>query len=398
MGEHQARTSEVVCGDGLRAFAAMGVLAYHVAIGAALADGVAGDALFTDAFGVAGHVLAWFNVPLYVFFVLSGYLVGRPFVLAWIEGGEAPETAGYLRRRAARIVPAFWIVCAYLLVRQGTSGDTPQSVAALFGLFPSQVPGALADGFPQAWTLHVEATFYVLLAVAGLVVLGGPLAQRAAAMTPRARRSLLTALLGVLGVATLVVRERTGFEGPVAESLVAVGFAFVPGLLLAAHEPRLRALRPVPARRAATTLAALALAAVAVLVVLAPGGEGARGIGYLLASGGLVGAVLLHEWHRGAPRWARRRTVRALGRWSYGVYLWHVVVAVELGAMLPDGLSATEAFAVLLPTTVVVSVALGAASWRFVEAPALRWARGGAGGGRPVPLALRPEAAASEGR
>lgn len=396
MGGQQGRTTELVCGDGLRALAAMGVLAYHVAIGAALAGGAAGAALFTDAFGGAGHVIEWLNVLLYVFFVLSGYLVGGPFVRAWIEGGDGPAIPAYLRRRAARIVPAFWLVCGYLVLREGTSGDTVQSVAALFALVPEQVPGGLSDAFPQAWTLHVEASVYVLLAVLGVLVLGGPRARRSAALSARARRRLLTLVLGVVTVATLVVRERTGFEGPVALSLLAVGFAFVPGMLLAAHEPRLRALRGGAARRLTAAFAVLAIAAAAALVVLSPAGEGARGVGYLVASGGLVGAVMVHEWHRGASRWARGRAVRALGRWSYGIYLWHVAVAVELGALLPDGLSPTEAYAILLPATVVGSVLLGAASWRLVEAPALRWARARRGRQGPVPLASRPEPLMSE--
>lgn len=363
-------------GDALRAVAAVGVLVYHVAIGAALASGASGADAFTDAFGVLGRPIEWLNVALYLFFGLSGYLVGGPFVRAWIDGGEGPRTGAYLRRRAARIAPAFWLVCAYLVVRNGVDGESPQSLVALFAFAPEQVDGPLADAFPQAWTLHVEATFYVLLAAVGALLLSRASTGDADVdRSPEGRRRSLVMLLGAVVVLTIPVKHAAGFDGGLATSILAVGYAFVPGLLLAAYEPQLRARALRAEDRSVVALAAFALAAFVLLMVVDPSGEGPRAVFYLLISGAVVTAAFLHEARRGTPRWADSRPVHALGRWSYGIYLWHVAVAVEAARLLPDGPSAWEGMAIMLPLTLVGSIALGAASWRVVERPAVAWAR-----------------------
>jgi len=364
------------------------VLVYHVAIGAALAGGATGADAFTDAFGVLGRPIEWLNVALYLFFVLSGYLVGGPFVRAWLAGREGPDTASYLRRRAARIAPAFWLVCLYLVIRHGTDGESAGSLVALFAFLPEQVPGPLADAFPQAWTLHVEATFYVLLAVVGALVLSRAGARSSAPTTPTDRRRVLTVLLGAVVVLTIPVKQAAGFDGGLATSILAVGYAFVPGLLLAAYEPEVRARASRAADRTVPLLAASALAGFVLLMAVDPDGEGARAVFYLAISGAVVVAAFMHEVRGGVPRWASWRPMHALGRWSYGIYLWHVAVAVEAARLLPDGPSAWEGMAIMLPLTLAGSIALGAASWRFVERPAIDWARRTEKNAAPLPAPL----------
>ena len=46
---------------------------------------------------------------VYLFFVLSGYLISGPFLNALARGRRLPMLAGYAVRRAARILPAYWI-------------------------------------------------------------------------------------------------------------------------------------------------------------------------------------------------------------------------------------------------------------------------------------------------
>ena len=54
---------------------------------------------------------------VYLFFVLSGFLLYRPFVeAAWGDAG-AVSIRRYLRNRALRILPAYWFV---LLVRDSS--------------------------------------------------------------------------------------------------------------------------------------------------------------------------------------------------------------------------------------------------------------------------------------
>src|SRR3954453_23098972 len=88
--------------DGLRAAAALSVLAFHVA-------------LVADRFGgPGGAIVAHGNFGVPVFFALSGLLLYRPFVAARWADAPAPAAARFALRRAARIVPAYWLTLLVL--------------------------------------------------------------------------------------------------------------------------------------------------------------------------------------------------------------------------------------------------------------------------------------------
>jgi peptidoglycan/LPS O-acetylase OafA/YrhL len=65
---------------------------------------------------------------------------------------------------------------------------------------------------------------------------------------------------------------------------------------------------------------------------------------------------------------------------SFGIYLWHVVV-IEIIArkFVPEyvygGVTDTTQWVLLSATVLVVSVAVAAASWKWLEAPILKAAR-----------------------
>ncbi|MCW3040073.1 MAG: acyltransferase, partial [Solirubrobacterales bacterium] len=101
----------VVLGDALRGIACLIVVLYHASLGAALqlGGGYAGDPV--HAFGAYSFVTLRIGSPtVYVFFALSGYLVGGPWVRAWLGDRPTPKLPRYLSRRARRILPAFWLV------------------------------------------------------------------------------------------------------------------------------------------------------------------------------------------------------------------------------------------------------------------------------------------------
>src|SRR5205085_1525848 len=76
-----ASAPRFIAGDPLRAIAALGVVVFHLIFALGL--------LHFPADPGAAHALARFSelprLGLYVFFVLSGYLLGRPFVRAFVE-------------------------------------------------------------------------------------------------------------------------------------------------------------------------------------------------------------------------------------------------------------------------------------------------------------------------
>src|SRR5205814_2646889 len=63
------------------------------------------------------------RVAFVMFFVLSGYLLYRAFARVALEHREPVWTAGYLVRRAARIVPAYYAALIGTLVLVSLAGD-----------------------------------------------------------------------------------------------------------------------------------------------------------------------------------------------------------------------------------------------------------------------------------
>src|SRR6478736_6725938 len=84
--------------EGLRAVAALLVLITHVSL----------NAMGND--GPFGGLLARLDVGVAVFFVLSGYLLYRPFVRALLRDEPLPSVRRYFRHRFLRIVPLYWVV------------------------------------------------------------------------------------------------------------------------------------------------------------------------------------------------------------------------------------------------------------------------------------------------
>ena len=85
--------------DGFRALAAIGVLLAHVALLSGLNVRKPG----------LGHYLARADVGVSIFFLLSGFLLYRPFVAARLAGRPSMGLGAYARRRALRILPAYWV-------------------------------------------------------------------------------------------------------------------------------------------------------------------------------------------------------------------------------------------------------------------------------------------------
>ena len=73
---------------------------------------VGAHAAFVSGYVVLGHAGPWLtnlNMGVTVFFVISGFLLYRPFVAAGLEARPAPRPLRFYRRRLLRIVPAYWV-------------------------------------------------------------------------------------------------------------------------------------------------------------------------------------------------------------------------------------------------------------------------------------------------
>src|SRR5918999_5190185 len=84
--------------DSLRGIAALGVFLVHASL-VANSDGT-----------WYGRYVVSLESVLAIFFVISAFLLYRPFVAARIDRtSTAPRVADYARNRFLRIVPAYWV-------------------------------------------------------------------------------------------------------------------------------------------------------------------------------------------------------------------------------------------------------------------------------------------------
>src|ERR687887_318648 len=89
--------------DGLRGLTALSVVCFHVWLYRFP------DPTHVRRTGALDDVLSDFRLGLILFFVLSGYLLYRAFARAALRGGVPLEGARSPRRRAARILPAYYL-------------------------------------------------------------------------------------------------------------------------------------------------------------------------------------------------------------------------------------------------------------------------------------------------
>ena len=376
--------------DGYRAFGIFAILATHLILAAAVVHGSEGD--WGDRL-MAG-VGAWL---ITILFVVSGFVVFLPTVA---RGGDFGSIRGYAIRRAARLLPAYWLAMAIVLILLTVAGAPGPSAGELIVTFAGQDTWArlfdhsIALGFGidgPVWSLTLEISFYILL----------PLIASAYCRRP---------LVGLAIAAAISIGWRFGFAhvsdlasifgghvGPGrAGELRLASYAQLPSWAFAfgAGMTGAWAYVNLPRYFDAQRLTALArwalLASIGVMAICAYlsgkyaiGGapvaaafEGQRNPLLFIPYVGAIGAAMLALSLSGWRSPFASPAVRKLGDLSYGVYLIQIPVVwalFEWTSLPHDG---TLGALVLFTAIVVpVSVAYGYLSARLVEQPARRWAR-----------------------
>lgn len=116
---------------------------------------------------------AWLKHGVELFFLISG------FVMVASTQGRDMSPAEFLRRRAVRIVPLYWIMTAGFAVMAG-GVDVRWLLASLFFVpLPNGQGGVLDPVLQLGWTLNFEMFFYALFALSLLL----PRATRLPAVT-----------------------------------------------------------------------------------------------------------------------------------------------------------------------------------------------------------------------
>ena len=372
--------------DGLRGLAALYVVLFHCW-------------LLTFHGFPANHGPAWLGWLLYghlavVFFlVLSGFsLALAPARNGWRLGG----VARFARYRAWRIVPPYWaalvvsLVIAWTVLPQLHSGPPTAGTVVVYGLL---LQDAVVAPTPNGafWSIGVEAELYLVFPLLLL------LRRRLGAATVLAVVFVPVIVLGLLEPAVSPVDKPSGLA-PQLAPLFAMG---VVAAGISAAGGRIR-------RLPWAWLAALCAVPVAVLILL--NGPVWTVRNYLWIDLGISPAMglLLAAVSTGRPgllvRLLASRPVRALGGFSYSLYLIHlpIVLLVSRKLVAPRFAPGLPAFwatvAVAVPASLVAARLFAAAcempfqrhrSWADLRA-AVRarspYPRGTAGTGhRPVP-------------
>ena len=136
--------------DVLRALAIVAVLFFH-------APAVVLDVLPFTVRKAFAH--GWMGVDL--FFVLSGYLVGRQVFTQHAAQGTVAELRTFWLKRWGRTLPLYYVVLAFYALKPWTFG-TPFNGGGWHFVFFLQNYTALSD-FVQSWSLCVEEHFYLVL-------------------------------------------------------------------------------------------------------------------------------------------------------------------------------------------------------------------------------------------
>lgn len=333
-------------------------------------------------YGAVGFLALAGGLWLSVFFVLSGYLISRPFVASYVRDGPQPRIGRYVRNRILRIVPAFWVAVFATLAVFGLSGSDPWVVPLTLGFGQVFAP---AEPFivhiSQGWTLGAEMTFYALVPIVALCWGRSPKGTRVG------RGSRLLALSFAMVALTIAWRSLGPHDVTWIEVFPGVAAYFAPGVALAALEVTwAHKIAAIGGRRLA---APLFLAGIALFLVLAAtSGQFLlwRWLAQVTGAGLIVAGALLREWS-GAPPWKilRNRYTDWLGQRSYSIYVLHFGVALWLTDHLAVSSHPWDTLLRVGPLAVLVTFLLSDLSWRFVERPFLRRKRRPAEA--PVPLA-----------
>lgn len=350
--------------DGLRGFAAIAIFAFHGWL-YTMPEPNATDR--SSVFEFAVHEL---RLALVAFFVLSGFLLFRPWVSAVLEKGEAPDLRRYVRARVARVLPGYYVALigsiALLWGLNGTPGLRlpPAEQLPLFLVFGQNFSAATVMKLnPPMWSLAVEVMFYALLPLIGWLALRLPATRRMQALGPLA----LLALGLVYNWAIAGQGLGLTFSKTLAAMLPYFAVGMLTALMLQGRRVDLLAKRSL----IAAGVVLIAVDAVAKAAAPAKGLDVGDVFVVMRDLPSAVGFALVVVALAAAPqgRILSGHVLAGMGTISYGFYLWHVPVLMVLRGydLLPlDPVTGTlMAF--------VPSLALAVLSWFALERPILRW-------------------------
>lgn len=367
--------------DGLRAVAALSIVIFH-ALHAA-------DFQNSPASHLFGNYFWYLSTGVHLFFVLSGFLLFLPYARAMLLNRELPNHWRFYRRRALRILPAYWtalVILAWLQTTDHVHAGFTSSIVTHALMLHDMFPAFNRDFEGPFWTLAIEAQFYLLLPFIAAALAWFVGASRSAGRLLGGIALLTLLALGVRGLdivltngmpktatggfAPTFVLATMGMQGKYLEVFFMGMFASVIYVAMA----EMNGLSATTRRQ----LAWLVLLASIIIILLAiphtvnatpmfqpsPGwGLGALiypmivGVGYASLLLAVVGGSSAIRW------FFETRPLRFVGLISYSLYIWHLPVILAIIPLFTG-----------VPLLVRVVCAFGVAylSYQLVERPFLK--------------------------
>jgi peptidoglycan/LPS O-acetylase OafA/YrhL len=364
--------------DSLRAIAALSVLLFHAAFFE-----------FVKSPNVLRQYTVHLDVGVSVFFLISGFLLYRPFVRARLFEAEAPHVPAYAWRRFLRIVPAYWVALTVVALWLGLDEVfTRKEFVTYYGFLQIYHSNTSLGGIGQAWTLCVEITFYAFLPAWALLM---------RAVRGGVRRELIA--LGLLWLFSLGYKiwaldqfSNPIFSGPFLMPLPNFLDQFAVGMALAVGSVELERMDRLP--RAVDWLrrhdwvpwlfAAVAFWAVSTQIGYT--GKPFEGqtrrmfiekheLFTIVALGLIVPAIVADPGRGVVGRILGWRVLAYLGLISYGVYLYHFAVVKQLGDWISFPGPALVRFVLHALLALAGAALIASISYYVVERPALRLKR-----------------------
>jgi peptidoglycan/LPS O-acetylase OafA/YrhL len=378
--------------DGLRAIAALGVLVHHHNPGT-LVD-VPGTWSIYGLIAATASRLALGQVGVTVFFALSAFLLVQQLVEEQELTGRIDVRTFYWRR-ALRLWPLYALCIGVSLALVGLLAP-PQSQELTWDLthlwfylgFVSNMSLAFngdfgyLDQFPPSmsvlWTVAVEQQFY--LVVPFIVLLTRKVDKWLILLSISALALICRILFLTVFQSTPPITLNLYYSGTTyADTFLAGGVA---GVLVYSHAAFLR--KTVSDVRFTLLLVGVSFALFPLLFLPSFGANAwADPVTFGVFGWILAGSVLWLVVHRDSlvSRLLGSRPLAHLGKISYGLYVWHVLVnlAVNFGfqswvlrqGVGPDSKQALASLALTIGGTVLLSEA----TYRLVELPVQRFGR-----------------------
>jgi peptidoglycan/LPS O-acetylase OafA/YrhL len=367
--------------DSLRAIAAVSVLVFHAALFRFLTHD-------SPLKAYTSHL----DVGVTVFFMISGFLLYRPFVRARLNAQEPPHVGAYAWRRFLRIVPAFWVALTVVAVWLSLPGVfTRHGIPVYYGFLQIYDKHRTFGGIPQAWTLCVEVSFYAFLPLWALLMrklrLGAGRELAALALLALASFAYLLWALGQISPNSVL-------SGPYLQPLPNFLDQFAVGMALAVISVRLEAREQLPRwvellrRHDWLPWIGSAIAFWVVSTRIGYTGErfehasprmfvGRHELYTVVALGLLLPALFATPGRGVAGRLLATRVLLFLGLVSYGIYLYQLAVVRQLDDWIGDSIGGPVELQLVIHVllALVGTTLLAALSYYVVERPVLRLKR-----------------------